>query len=259
MPDEREYRRRYGDKEVGLILKRAAELQRQEPASAVEGGGLTLAELEEIAVEAGIDARHLQRAAAELDAGAARFHREGVERWLGGPVTIELQRSLPGELPESEFESLAAQIQEVADAHGQASLLGHTLTWRSATPEGERSLQVTVSTREGRTRIRIEERLHGIAGGLFGGIMGGVGGGVGLGVGLGVGIGALGSAAFATVFPLAVITGSYLLARSIFGSLAWRRQRVLRELLDRLTEYVEGATSGQALEPGGPARELPGA
>ena len=44
-------RRRYGDKEVGLILKRAAELQRQEPAAGTEGGGLTLTELEEIAVD----------------------------------------------------------------------------------------------------------------------------------------------------------------------------------------------------------------
>ncbi|KPK81218.1 MAG: hypothetical protein AMS25_07365 [Gemmatimonas sp. SM23_52] len=144
MPNERQYRRRYGDKEVGLILKRAAEFQRLEPESAAEGGGLTLAELEDIAVEAGIDPRLLRRAAEELDAGAARLHREGVERWLGGPVTIELQRSLPGELPESEFETMVGEIQEAAEGHGQASLLGHTLTWRSATPQGERSLQVTV-------------------------------------------------------------------------------------------------------------------
>ena len=259
MPNERQYRRRYGDKEVGLILKRAAELQRLEPESAAEGGGLTLAELEDIAVEAGIDPGLLRRAAEELDAGTGHLHREGAERWLGGPVTIELQRSLPGELPESEFETLAGEIQEAAEGHGQASLLGRTLTWRSATPQGERSLLVTVSSREGRTRIRIEERLHEQAARLFGGIIGGVGGGVGLGVGLGVGIGALGSAAFATVFPLMVITGSYLLARSIFGSTAWRRQRLLRDLLDRLTDHVESVTAGQLLEPGGRPREIPSA
>jgi hypothetical protein len=78
-----EHRRRYGDKEVGLILRRATEFQRQEPASAAEGGGLTLAELEEIAAEAGIDPRHLRRAASELDESGAWLRPEGAARLLG--------------------------------------------------------------------------------------------------------------------------------------------------------------------------------
>ena len=50
----------YGDKEIGQILKRATELQGQEP-SAPSSSGLTLQELEEVAVEAGIDPRFLMQ------------------------------------------------------------------------------------------------------------------------------------------------------------------------------------------------------
>jgi len=245
----REPRRRYGDREIGLILKRAAELQQQEPAATAEGGGLTLTDLEEVAAEAGIDPRYLRRAAAEIDASGGFLFNEGMARVLGAPPTIKLERSLSGELPAAEFEALVPEIQGAAEAHGQASLLGQTLTWRSSTPQNERSLQVTVTARNGRTRITIEERLHGLAGGLFGGIMGGVGGGVGLGVGLGVGIGALGSALFAVAFPVVVIGGSYALARTAFTSTARRRHTKLRELLERVTEHVESVTE--------PPRQLP--
>jgi hypothetical protein len=245
-----EHRRRYGDKEVGLILKRAAELQRLEPASGPEGSGLTVAELEEIAAEAGIDPAHLRRAAEEFEAAGAGLHAEGSEKLVGAPLTIRLERSLPGELSESGFERLVPEIQRVADGHGQASLLGQTLTWRSISANSERSLQVTVSSRNGRTRILIEERLSQLAGQLFGGIIGGVGGGVGLGVGLGVGIGALQSVAFAVAWPVGVVGGAYLLARTIYRSTARRRQRTLRNLLEGLTAEIESLVGSRHMVPG---------
>jgi hypothetical protein len=239
-PDD--LRRRYGDKEVGLILKRAADLQRQDPAGTA-GGGLTVEELEEIAAEAGIDPSYLRRAAQELDISATYLADEAPTLLTGAPLTVRLERTVVGELPESELDRLVPDIQQAADGHGQASLIGHTLTWRSNTSNTERSLLVDVSARDGQTHILIEERLHGLAGQLFGGLLGGVGGGIGLGIGLGVGLGALGSAAFAIAFPAAVIGGSYVMARSIFGSVARRRRRVLRDLLDRLTERVARATA----------------
>ena len=56
--------RRYSDREVARILERATELQRAEP-SATNPEGLTLAELTEIAREAGIEPALLRRASAE--------------------------------------------------------------------------------------------------------------------------------------------------------------------------------------------------
>lgn len=251
MTDELPQRRRYGDKEVGLILKRAAELQQQEPASGAEGGGLTLPELEEIAAEAGIDPRYLRRAAAEVESGS-KLDSGKASLFFGAPLTIELERTLPGEMPEEAFSTFVPDIQQAAGGHGQASALGRTFTWQSSTPSGERSLQVTVTSRDGRTRIRIEERLSNLAGQLFGGMLGGGGGGIGLGIGLGVGIGALQSAAFAIAWPASIIGGAYLLARSIYTSTARKRRRVLRDLLDRLTERIESAVPKPSLD--GPQR-----
>jgi hypothetical protein len=169
---------------------------------------------------------------------------------FGGPFTIRFERSIPGELSESGFERLVPEIQRVADGHGHASFLARTLTWRSVSPDSQCSLQVTISSLDGRTRILIEERLGQLAGQLYGGIVGGGGGGIGLGVGLGVGIGALQSAVFAIAWPVGVFTAAFLLARTIHRSTARRRQRALRDLLDKLTEEIESLTANKLLERG---------
>ena len=60
------------EREVSFLLKRSAQLQRQEAQAVVECqaaevGDLTLSDLEEIADEIGVDPYYLQRAATELD------------------------------------------------------------------------------------------------------------------------------------------------------------------------------------------------
>lgn len=231
--------RRYVDAEVSRILKRAADLQQAEGAMAPSAGGLTLRELEEIAREVGIDPQYLQRAAAELDTGMA-----GRSNWTwftGRPATLTLERTIAGEIPDVAFEALVTQIQRSAGAPGQPSLMGRTLIWHSETANAARSLQVVVTSREGETRIRIEERLHGLAGALFGSLMGGVGGGVGFGVGVGVGIGALSSAVFAIAFPVGTIASMYVAARGIFSRVVGRRQVALNDLIGRMSDVVTSA------------------
>jgi hypothetical protein len=89
----------YGDKEVGRLLERATELQQgNAPAGS---SGLTLAELEQIAAEAGIDPRYLRRAAQELEASP-----EGSTIWtriVGDQLMLVRQVTLPGELTETGF------------------------------------------------------------------------------------------------------------------------------------------------------------
>ena len=65
--------RLYDEKEVGRLIKRATELQREEPMRAAVSGGLSLDELADIAAEAGIDPRYLRRAALEMDSGVEVF------------------------------------------------------------------------------------------------------------------------------------------------------------------------------------------
>lgn len=244
--------RRYSEKEFGLILRRATELQRAEPA-APDPAGLTLTELEEIAAEAGIDPALLRRAANELHIlepptlGA---------RMAGAPVAIRIERVVEGEFPRERLEELVPVMQAATAGQGTASAVGRTLTWSSRTESNTSAQQVLVTVRDGQTLIRVEESFGGLAGGLFGGIVGGVGGGVGVGMG-GALAGALGSVALAVAFPVAVIAGSYALARSIFKAQVQRRQAQAHSLVDRLAERVQGAVRGEAAWISGGPEAIP--
>lgn len=237
--------RRYGEKEVGKILKRATELQRDLPGGAV-GSGLSLAELEEIALEAGIDPRHLRRAALELEEG--ELGPGGWDRVVGDQLTLVREAAVPGELDEEGFEGVVAAVQVNAGDQGQPSLLGRTLTWQAETPSQSRTLQLVVTSRDGETRVRIEERLHQFAGGLFGGTV--AGGGIGLGLGVGAPVAKfLGSVLVGVSVPLATLTLSYVAAREIYRAYVRGRRRALDRLLAAVVHEVERSVR-PALSPG---------
>lgn len=228
--------RRYTEEEVGLILRRATEMQRAEP-TALDPAGLTLAELEEIAAEAGIDPGMLRQAASEL-----HVHRPETlgSRLAGAPLHVDIESVIEGELPWERVEELVATIQARTTGQGTASAVGRTLTWTSRTEENALAQQVLVSVRGGQTLIRNHESFGGLAAGWFGGIMGGVGAGVGFGLG-GALSATLGLGAGLIALPLATVTGSYFLARAIFTAQVRRRQAAAQSLVDRLAEQVESA------------------
>ncbi|MCA9739356.1 MAG: hypothetical protein R3E98_12205 [Gemmatimonadota bacterium] len=235
--------RRYSDEEVARLLKRATELQRHESA-APSRDGLTLAELESIAREAGIDAALVRRAVHELDhdpptGGAARI-------FLGERPTLLIERTFAGTLTPDELEGLVPEINAAANTTGQVSLVGRTLNF-SSTAGGQhpRMTQIMVSSRDGETRLRIEERFGNTAGALFGGIVGG--GGVGLGVGAGVAIGqAIGSALLTGMLPFTAVGIAYVTARTIFRRIVGGRRRALARLADRIEDVVAHARAREA-------------
>jgi hypothetical protein len=236
--------RRYGEEEVARLLRRATELQRDEVSPGTVAGALTLPELEDIAIEAGIDPHYLRRAAAELAVGGT----SPGSRWswlTGAPATLVFQQTVAGELQPDALEGLPAEIQQKVGALGQASVVARTLTWQTETPNKARSLQIVVTSRAGKTHIRIEERLNQLAGALFGGLVGGVGAGAG-GAGLGVALGVLGSAVLAVAFPLGAVAGSYFAARTIFSTMVARRRDVLQDLLHHLSAAVSDAATDAA-------------
>jgi hypothetical protein len=231
--------RRYSDDEVARLLQRATELQRHDP---LLGGreGLSLAELESIAGEAGIDPALIRQAANELDREPAR-HGVG-SALLGEETTLIIERRFTGALDRDHLEELVALINGAANATGQISLVGRTLNFSSASGGNHpRSVQVMVSSRNGETRLHIEERYGQLAGALFGGIVGGGGGGLGMGFGLPLGQ-MLGSAALMAAIPVAVVGGCYLLARTIFRSVVGKRRQALIRLVEQIGEFV--ATHG---------------
>jgi hypothetical protein len=247
MTDPSHLPRVYGDQEIGRILKRATELQHAEPTMSASAG-VTLTELEEIAA-------YLRRAALEIDAGMA----DGSfwTRVTGAELMLVREATLHGELPDSGFERIVTAIQSASREHGQPSLLGRTLTWRTESSSKTRTMQIVVSARDGHTTVRLEENLSQLAAGLFGGTTTGVG--VGLGVGLGVPAGAaLGSVALAVAAPVGVIALSYLASRSIYRGVVARRTRAVDDLFDRaVTEARDCIESARLDTPSIPPAPSP--
>lgn len=255
MNDREPAPRRYSENEVGLILRRATEMQRAEPAAA-DPAGLTLAELEEIAAEAGIDLGMLRWAASELD--VQRPATLG-SRLAGAPTTVAIERVIEGEMPVERLEELVPTIVAATPGRGTASAVGRSLTWSSQEGSNLTEQQVLVSSRNGQTLIRVEQSYSGLAAGWFGGIMGGVGAGVGFGVGGALST-TLGLVAGLVATPLTAIAGSYFLARYIYSSQVRSRQGAVRALVAELAEQVETAIASArpSIDAARPDRLTPG-
>ena len=252
--DPRTAIRRYSDKEVTRLLTKAAEIQEEEAGHELEGRGMTLTELQEVAAEAGIHPRYLQQAAARIDHPG----KSGLGAALAGtPLTITVEREVPGTLLDEDFERAVMDIQRAFSGTGAASMVGRTLMWKSEGMDHETSLQVTVTSRGGETRILAEERFHNLAAVLHFGVVVGAGTGIGLGVGMSVGMAVLASPLFAALFPLGVIGGLYTSVRHWLKKKGIRRRRELEQLVDRIAAYAQTG----ALEPGGSGSEAlpPGA
>ncbi|MDX1495191.1 MAG: hypothetical protein R3253_14075 [Longimicrobiales bacterium] len=237
MTEEEPLPRLYGDEEIGRILKRATELQHREPQA--PPAGVTLSELEEIAAEAGIDPSYLRRAALEVEAG----HADPTiwSRLLGAELGLFRETTLRGEVGDDGFERIVTAIQAASKEHGQPSLLGRTLTWRAETASKTRTVQVVVTSRDGKTHIRVEENLNQMASGLFAGVMVGGGVGIGMGVGLPLGLEVLGSVLFATLAPVGTVVLGYISARAIYRQLVGNRRRAMDALFDRVVQEAEAS------------------
>lgn len=153
----------FSEEQVRRLLDRAAELQALEP---VEDGALTIGAVEQVAAQVGIPPEHVREAARELKGGsrgAAAQDPEGV--WLRPPDEkwdrVVFNSSTDGEVSDEAFPLMVEEIQESLGIVGHASILAGTLTWSPAT-HGEESRRVVVSvrSRDGATRVRVEERFE---------------------------------------------------------------------------------------------------
>ena len=121
---------------------------------------------------------------------------------------------------------------------GQVSQLGRSFSWSTTPSATRRNLEVVVTMRGGRTRIRIQENLAPLVGAIYGGIGGGMGGG-GMGPIMGVMFGALHFpfAAVALVIP-AWLSTTYLTARIAYRTTTKRRRAELEDLANRLAQVA---------------------
>lgn len=98
-------------------------------------------------------------------------------------------------------------------------------------------MQVSVTPRNGRTTIRIEESMVGPAGGLIGGLVGGLGGTM-AGAATGIGLSVFQSGLVTAGLISGALGGSYLLARALFGRMSRSRGDQLQTLASRLAEHA---------------------
>ena len=157
--------------------------------------------------------------------------------WLGAPIRLELSRVLEGEVPEAAYSELVEAMRQALGSVGTVSVLPGSLAWASNAPANGIGPFVNIyfTMRDGRTTIRVEEKLGSLAGGIFGGVGGGVGGG-----GLMLPIATLWISPL--LVPLAVplwLGGVYAGCRALYRRSARKRARKLEKLLETLVERSE--------------------
>lgn len=227
--------RRFTDKEVALILRRASELEDSRGEGSVPGRGLSLTDLQEIAAEAGINPDLIGRAVAELE---DRRSLDPVS--LLGPTTVSREvRAVADPVSEETLAELIRIIdQEVKDQGTVQEALG-AVRWTGKSLF--LSTQVSLEPSEEETLVRVEERYTDALRGMLHGIPSSYGLILGLPIFLeGLNLGAPLSVA------LAVATGA---AGWALGDTIWRRlARKSRTRVGRLAEKLTMAAS-RALPP----------
>ncbi|MEO7368524.1 MAG: hypothetical protein ABIZ36_11235 [Gemmatimonadaceae bacterium] len=257
MTDPTTREKKFNDEEVALIIKRAAELQQTQQAEEEPSNALTLAEVEQIAQEAGIDPKLIRQAAHGLE---RRAEITRPSPWLGAPTRLSFERVIDGELPVDEFESIINEIRRTFGDNGVPSVLGKTLAWTSSYQGGPRrnngrTVNVNLVSRSGATTVRVEEEMRNVAGAVFGGLVGGGGGGS-TGVSIGIGMGVFHSAPVAAALWFGVASVFYTLARTVYGRITAKREKQLRELAGRLEQQITDTIASRTPKPADPL--LPG-
>ncbi|HEY4117343.1 MAG TPA: hypothetical protein VGM56_05785 [Byssovorax sp.] len=237
-----------GPADVRRIVRRAAALAEKDPNLAGAGVALTRDEVVRRLGDLGISEQAVERALRPDGEGDGEGDEEDLASadvsakpsgFIGAPTRIVLEREVDGEPTTTQREDLVDALRSEVGESGTVETLGKTFAWHpSVDYRGRgRGPTVRVRSRDGRSRVAVEQSLTGQAVGLFVGI--GVGAGVGpmgLYIMLVLKFGAIGLLA-----PLLWIPCMLLLARTIFGVLARRRRaaagRVLRRVVAEASHW----------------------
>ena len=117
--------RRYGEREVRDIFKRAGSREAPNQGTSTPHTGLTLAELQAIANEVGLSPERVADAASALDAPPATEHRNS----LGMPISITRTAPLSRPLTDGEWELVVSELRSTFGVQGSARSLGSTREW----------------------------------------------------------------------------------------------------------------------------------
>jgi len=165
------------------------------------------------------------------------------KRWLGAPLALELEHTFEGAFPAEKFEELVEHIRELTRDRGRTELMKSSVAWWSSA--SERGIGpftcATVTVKDGKTILRVTDKLGQLAGALFGGLGGGLGGG-GLAAPL---FATIAMPVLAPLFFGAWFGGSYALARTFYKRSAKKRAQKLQQLF----AAVEGVVARELKSP----------
>lgn len=161
--------------------------------------------------------------------------------WLGTPLELALSKEFDGTFPVDRFEDIIERIRSLTRDAGRSELLKTSMTWSaSAGPKTTGPFTtVTVSVRDGVTRVVVTDRLSALAAALYGGIGGGVGGGA-------IMLPILATAAvpvLAPVFFVGWLGGVFGGTRLIYKRVARRRAEQMQQLFEAVCEEVARSIS----------------
>lgn len=122
MTDERKYR----EEEVKEIFDLAVSGAEGRGPSASDEGGLTLAELQQVGLEVGVEPGRIAEAARALEARREVLPRRTA---LGMPVSVGRIVELPRALTEREWELLVSELRETFGARGRVASHGGIREW----------------------------------------------------------------------------------------------------------------------------------
>ena len=169
--------RLYTEKEIGVLIQRASEIQEREKDAPEHG--FSFEDLEHIASEVGIAGVHLRAAAAELSRDSDG--RRALRFW-GGPFALQDKRIVEASISEEQWTSIVEGLRRITGSEGRTNQTGRSLEWTREHKDLDFLVERTgVTIRPGEARARIEIRKH-------------YGGGAMLAYGLGIilGVGAAG-------------------------------------------------------------------
>jgi len=220
--------RRFDDREVALILRKAAEVLPDERPEPLGRGGLTLAEIKEIASEAGIDPARVDTAAHALAASPARSR---LDVFVGSPTSVRHESVFAVEVSEADRVEIVRRIREALGAQGVVGGRDDSLEWMGQDGFGGRYVTI-VPTGDG-TRVEVSGAFREAAAGATGvaGVVGTIGA-----VGTVLAVGAAGPIGWI----LAPVTAGAMLAvpRLTIGAVVRRESRKLATLHERLRDLL---------------------
>ncbi len=151
-------KRRYNEQEIGAILQRAGEIQGGVGAE-TDQAGLTMEELQRVALEVGIQPQALAEAALEVES-----RESGISRVL--------DHTVDGVITDEQWEDIVIRLRQYAGKAGTSTVQGSSREWTADWEMG--SMTLTASTRNNQTRIRLlgDSTGAGAMAYVFGGILG---------------------------------------------------------------------------------------